>query len=981
MTGILLGLRDASGRSLLFGSTVVSGGTGPIDTTPTGGGSTTPSYATTFTVRAAASMTVGTQYAVTITPDGTWSPGKVVALGLSGLAGTFVNGVGSGSSPVVILFTPTAASNGFINASAQGMTSAGNVSVSVASAQSTTPSGPMSQSFTVPNWGTAPSAGLLKRGVWFSKGDVPAGSVPVSANGAIQFYGLRHYSDGSLQLARALIRDSDLAAGASHVYTLTTASGTMPSGSTKAIGNAGLVAALAGHDFKVNFTNVRDYANATYNGGTLVASLNAHAVTATRWELLTTGLVADVWQGWGLANDPHLKVNWYITRWKNADGTTRAFQIGAAPALDWWSVAGKSDLTYDAALMDGSTTILSYVGVQHGYHSQWLMCINDGTFNAGQVPFVGIAQPTLSYTFDKTYAIMCGVMAAPYRVNKIPQNIPAMNPYVPCNVVPNDGHRTYLDAGGGYPGRGAVPRFDSDAFMAQTPQANTISRLNALTGLSVPFHFRSNRTRIRSGEAADMANTNIVVLMAPKPASASDFTDQGLPQAVDAYCSTSGGGSTVGQDGFVVPNRASWYFWNVSHDSSHAVSYSYYQGLISGDEWFVDAQQDITLNLLHQQIYLFQAPILPWSTALNSAAPTDRYSGLLGLWGGQDGNIRYFGWAALIQGHGFGLLPDDHQYKPFARALMAHQGDFLAANLDYLPDDFKAAGLFSANTTSLDSVWMGAFGPIGSYFHYALNGDVRWKRVADMMVNWTMAQAEARRWYAWDGFRNLLKRSIEPWNAVTNPILAPADMPFLRVTFELDATATFTQGTADAFMTANWNDIYVNPPPLRNGDWVVFTKQEESGYQNAVTIPGVAEGTVGYIINLTDGDNFLGENHVGTGTPLKFQVSATPGGPPMSFGGQVVSRVNMPTHVSSVSDPAYAVSSCPKTIYDFPYFYSPNNYIYIQYTAFNMARHAGHPRATDALTAAAKAFIAPNTAHSDNDERNYLSVFDTEAIV
>lgn len=964
-------IKGADGRVLLFAGRKALLATAGTTSPTTGGGTTTPTYATTFTVSAPSSMVVGTAYPVTITPSGTWPPNEAVALGLSGLAGNFANGTGNDTTPVVIQFTPSAAGNGFINASALGMTSAGNVQVTVASAQTTTPpvsSGPMSQVFAVSNWGSVTSPGVFKRGTWFKKGDVPAGSIPVLSGGDAQFYGLDYWKDGSLQIARLLTRDAPIAAGASRSYTKTTATGSMPAGAFKVIGNAGLVAALAGRDFKVRFDNVKDYQGNPYNGGMLLASLNAHAAVATRWELLTTGPVADVWQGWGMANnDPHLKVNWYMTRWKNADGSTMGWVPGAAPALDWWSIAGKTDLTYDATLLDGATTILSYPGVYHTYQSQWIFCINDGSNNAGRVPWVGAATPTLDYTFDKTYAILSGVMPM-WRRDKVPP-IGDISSYVPCNVVLAGGHRTYLDSGGPYEGRGPCPTYDAIAFMLQTPKAFAISRINALTGLSVPFHYRSNRQRTRSGEAADTANTNIPLLLDPKPASASDFTSQGLPIAVDAYRN-----GDIKTDNFVEPNRSPNYFWNTTSDTSHAVSYSFWHALVSGDEWFVDAQLDITLNMAHEQTHPYQVPHAPWAVLLNPACPSDKFAGLLNLWG--DGpNIRALGWAVLIQGHGFGILPADHQYKPAADALMNHNTDYMALNLAYLPADFAVSGFFNGYLGPHFSPWMANFLPIGAYYHFALNEDVRWQQIGDFSATWTVEQAKAKRFYQWDTFRNLTRRAYTAWDINTNPNIPPAKQPFFGCYYDLDATGTFRQSGP----SANWNDIGVAPPPLRNGDMVYFTQQGESGNLDAKTIPGVPEGTIGYIIGLTNGQNFSGERSP-TVSPLPaFQVSATPGGTPMSFGGQTGTGFSMPTWVQSVSDPAYAVSSEPVSYTSFPYFFSVGNYIPIAYTALNMARHYGSGAVTADLCAQGEAFVSPTLSQTPDSQ--YYSAFDTVAIV
>ena len=427
----------------------------------------------------------------------------------------------------------------------------------------------MSQSFTLTNWGSAASLGVYKRGTWFKKGDVPASQIPAVSSGAVQFYGLRYWKDGSLKYARMLLRDAGLNAGATRSYTMTSTASIVPSGSVAAIGNTGLAAALTGHDVKIAFTSVKtwDCSSTTGNyaalgSGSFTASLAVHAGTSTRWTLLTTGPVADVWQGWGMATDntggapdAHLKVNWFVTRWKSADGSTLGFQIGAVVALDWWSVANKFFLLYDASLLDGSTTIASFPGVMHQYQSQWLMCVNDGGLNAGTVPWIGAAQPTLHCAFDRDYAVASGVVP-PLDTAKRPTPATQLA-YVPCGVVADpdtishaNSHRTAIDATGGYNGRGVITRFDADAFMAGTVQAYTVARLNALSGLGVPYHYRSNRSRTRPGETTtDTANTIIPLLMQPKAASYSDFTAQGLPIAVDAYNASSSNNS--GHDGFV----------------------------------------------------------------------------------------------------------------------------------------------------------------------------------------------------------------------------------------------------------------------------------------------------------------------------------------------------------------------------------------------------------------------------------------------
>ena len=859
----------------------------------------------------------------------------------------------------------------------------------------------MSQAFTLTNWGSASSLGAHKRGVWFKRGDVPAGQIPALSSGTAQLYGLRYWKDGSLKYARLLLRDASLAAAATKSYTMTSATGTPSAGSVSAIGNAGLATALTGHDVKVAFANVKTWdcssASGTYaplGSGSFTASLAAHAGTSTRWTLLTTGPVADVWQGWGMATDntggapdAHLKVNWYVTRWKNADGSTLAFQTGVVVALDWWSVPAKFFLQYDATLADGATTILSFPGVKHHYQSQWLMCVNDGGLNAGTAPWIGATQPTLHCAFDRDYAVASGVVP-PLDTAKRPTPAPQYA-YVPCGVVADpdtvshaNSHRPAIDATGGYNGRGVITRFDADAFMAGTPQAYAVARLNALSGLGVPYHYRSNRTRTRPGETtADVANTIIPLLMAPKAASYSDFTAQGLPVAVDAYNGSTSNNS--GHDGFVwqtgittaASNGYPYYRtnsepagavgpWQPSTDTSHAVSYCYFMALVSGDEWLLEAQLDLAMNLAHQGIYGYHNNTQPFAITWNSTTPTAYWTGLLGQF--QADAIRALGWAQLIQGHACGLVPADHPAYGFMQASMGHNGDYVAANLDNLPADFAAAAFYSPESqlglNSLYSPWMNAFIPCGAYAHYVLNEDVRWKRLGDFTATWSIKQAALGRWYALDIYRTAHRRMRAPWNATTNPEI-PAEQ---QGVLELIANLNASTGIFEIDQAVTWSSTGVSPPPLTNGDQVGFTS-ETDGNSNGVIPAGASEGQLAYIVNLQPGSQITGRN--APTTPPKFQLAATPGGTPLTW-STTTSNVNLTYLPQALA--TYSVATAGADYLSFPYLPDWGNYVPIHISALMMARQAGNTACTPAIRDGALAFTAP----MDTNGAVYYSAFD-----
>ena len=862
----------------------------------------------------------------------------------------------------------------------------------------------MSQPFSLTNWGSGVSLGTHKRGVWFKKGDVAAGTTPVLSSGTAQFYGLRYWSDGSLKTARLLLRDTALAASATRSYSMTAASGTLPTGSVAASGNAGLMTALTGHDVKVTFANVKtwDCSSTTGNyavlgSGAFTASLSAHAAAATRWTLLTTGSIADVWQGWGMATDngtgggdAHLKINWYVTRWKNADGSTLALQIGAVVALDWWSVANKYFLQYDAALHDGAITLLSFPAVNHQYQSQWIMCVNDGSLNAGTAPWIGATQPTLHCSFDRDYAVAAGVVP-PLDTAKRPTPV-TQYAYIPCGIVadPSGGdhlasHRTAIDGTGGYNGRGVITRFDADAFMAGTAQAYTVARLNALAGLGVPYHYRSNRTRIRPGDAtADTANTIIPLLMTPKAATYSDFTAKGLPIAVDAY--TANGSPGAARDSFTWqagiqsttdPNRAQEGYlitvgalgpWGTSIDASHAVSYCYFMALVSGDEWLLEAQLDLAMNLAHQGIYGYHNYAQSFAVTWNAATPKAYWSGLMAQF--QADAIRSLGWAQLIQGHACGLVPADHVAYGYLQAALVHNGDYIQTNLDYAPPDFAAAPFYSPESqlglNSLYSPWMNAFIPCCAYAHYLLNEDARWKRLGDFCATWSLKQAALGRWYAFDLYRTAHRSQRAVWNATTNPEIPAAQQCVLEMIAALDGSTSTFSITQSAF----WSSTGVCPPPLSNGDQILFTSETDGG-SSGIIPAGASEGQTAYVVNLVPGSQLTGRNP--PATPPRFQLAATAGGTALSFPTSTAT-VNLgyfPQATSSVQ-----VATAGADYLSFPYIPDWGNYVPIHISVIMMARQAGNVAATQAIRKGAIDFTAP----MDNSTAGYYSAFDMTAL-
>ncbi len=813
----------------------------------------------------------------------------------------------------------------------------------------------VSQAFSIQNFAASVSPGFHKCGVWFKKGDVPSGSIPQLGSGSAQFYAVRTWSDGSLKLARMLLRDTAWAASESRSYTMRAATGVLPSGSTAVAGDSSLVTALSGHDIKIGFANVTQFDGtntAPHGSSSFTASLATHAATPTRWTTLTTGPIADVWQGWGMATDnasgvadAHLKVNWYVTRWKNTDGSTAGIQVGAVMALDWWSVSGKFRLNYDAALLDGATSIVSYTGVQHPYASQWLLAVQTGN-NAGAAPWVTGTQPTLFTSFDRAYLISTGLCPPINGAN--PPAAVAPPAYVPCGAME---HRANIDGTGEYLGRGVIPTMDADFFKRLDPQALARARVNALAGLGVPYHYRSNRQRQRPGDAApDTANTPIALIMRPKAASYSDFTAQGMPVAVDSYYDGRSQGGA--QDGVAYPLGGTGA-WNTSGDSSHAVSYCYFMALVTGDEWLLEAQLDLASNLAHQSIYGYnnfrQLMLTGQPQQAAATAPstdTSYWSGLCGQWLAD--NIRAMGWAQLILGHACGLVSADHVAFDYFQALLAHNGDYIAGSLNNMPADYVLAGAYyppsELGLNSISIPWMTAIQCTCAYANYLMTEDPRWKRLGDHTFNWTGRNAANGRFYAFDQYRTVDRLKNTSWST-TNKLLPAEQQPFVQVTPNLTATnGVFTMGSV------YWNAVNQPPPPFTNGDMVVFTSETQSNGRG--TIPaGAVEGQVGYIRDVTNPQATSGNVYAAPTPPLTtFTIAATPSGPPLTWSSDT-NGVNLAWRPQSAAN--YTTAQA------YPYIPNWINYLPFHLSAVMMARQAGNPAATQSMRDQMLAFVVP----------------------
>jgi len=620
-------------------------------------------------------------------------------------------------------------------------------------------------SFTLTNTSASSMAvTFVRQGIPFKKGDVPAGTAVQIKRGAttiggVQFDERSTWTDGSLKHAVMHLRDSGFAGSEARTYDVWSA----PATSFDNTGTATLSDITGAHDFQVTFAPLKETATedgsdtdlATVGSGSFTASFNTHAAVATRTEKHHTGSVCEGWCIWGMATDntggaadAHIKTCWYVDIWKNAAGTIYGYEVGAVVTQDWWSIAGKKRRNYNAALKDGSTTIQTYTGLRHPYHSQWLTAQTTGLAR-GKRFWVGGAQPTLNYAVDKTYWRDTKLIP-PYDTTYAPldyashggTNSLGTATYIPLSP---QCHRYNFNDVGAYEGRGMLTNGDAVAFMRQTASDTACARLSALAGLHAPFHRRSNRTRTRPGDgSADTANTVCSLkldisgndgqfgTLIPMPSD--NFTAQGMPTPVHAYSFWPGrefNGTDV-RDGFVDPLGIMWPYFSSGNNSSHRPNYSYYMYLVEGERHMLESVLDLGMAATqdggagYEDSFMYNLPLtygtnLPaWNEARPSGEKADpRFlTGPFCAWPFR-GEERDFNPAVL--GSAIGIVPDAHVAHGFFKRWQLSLDKGMEAMLYCLPPDFLASGsppYNHAERASTMDPWMSAMTCLG-HFHAA----------------------------------------------------------------------------------------------------------------------------------------------------------------------------------------------------------------------------------------------------------------------
>lgn len=728
--------------------------------------------------------------------------------------------------------------------------------------------------FNIDNDESQTSNGFERFGLIFKQGDIPEyTSVEIYRDGSeipAQFDQRVTWPDGSLRFAVCSMRDTNFTPNESRTYEWRQ--------SYKPFDNAGTrtLADVRGmSDFTVALTNNQRF-NGSANeadpvGTDLTASFNEHSLVTTRvsntlnpiyGDRIHSGPVCETWEVWGMFKNSsdtehaHLKTIWVVTAWKDAGGNIVDLEYGATVSQDWRSEADKYRQDYNAQLRDGATVVQDYLNVQHPYHSQWHTVDLDPRNTRYAKRFFKNSAPTLHYKPNQTYWIKSGLID-PYDLgnasNALNSSTVYDSPYVPCQSID---HRAAIDNTGAYMGRGVLPNVDVVAFLSGDPERSKHVRTNAFAGLHIPYHCRDSATRTRQGESADIANTLMPLALEPKQASEYTFTDIGMPaprimsndsRSLDEY-----------EDGFVAPIGGAGE-WSPSADASHAVNYSYYQYLISGEPYFKHATNDLAIyttlqqvagaygsspNGLRHSLDTYRQPLFN--------IPTDRWTSIGGL--NMGSNTRAIGWALNLMSSAYAISPDDDIETRQLRAYVDHNLDWMGDSIDYLTQDDIDRGLFFFNGES-PSLWMQSFICLGGLATHKRIGSTKTQKVADLLINLPTFIASDPLPYMAQTYRISYTNRREPWSD-TNPFL-PQVFGYPRDCASDSASNTFAAGTS-----------YMN---LTEDDPIIFADKNESAQDRAIPA-GFVEGQVYYAVNVS-GDVFsVAETAGGAALPVTDDV-------------------------------------------------------------------------------------------------------------
>ena len=712
--------------------------------------------------------------------------------------------------------------------------------------------------FTLTNTnGAGTSTGFRRVGMAFEKTEVPSGQI------------LQASIDGGANIRTAMLNVNTWSDGSLRSCTLAVDAGTFTASEVKTINVNAVVGSQAASslnvstyiasidDLTVEITNHTGSAD-NVNVGNLTFSLQTAIATATRFEKTDdTDLCVRFWCWQKVAPDEHLTCLNYVDIWLDTDGST-VLGLEWTPVLSqhWYvndptgTVQTKQRRDYDATIKDGTTTLESHIGLEHGYYCRWaaLRTANDDHHARRLWLNKSSSMPTLNlaYTAATKRAMSKTGYLPPLTTTVSIDATFAQTTHVPLGENPSastgnsHNHRKDINGTGAYNGRGPIGNPESIALIQQTAAAWRAARVSAQAGLSVHYHIWDHR--VASGGFADTDVSMGLIPFKVQQLGAQSYT--GL--AAETLASiNAGSGNEIGDDLPVGGNGAFGFF-----DTSHHTSYSYAMAFIEGEAYLTDAVLAAAQYPLHDQPYnnlgtnpkvLFYEKTAR-RTALSLPATT------YGAMNGFPIQTRAYAWLQYAMLRAYQLTSDSSRHKPYLAKLEENISTWLTDSLALFPaSHVSKGGLYSRNGAQ-SNPWMTNFCVLASWDSVPIADDEGW---AGFRTAALQCDKELANHYVHAPYWTLAYRMT--WTLDDSDYLAfvPDDTPTLLVSASV--TADVFTGSA-VFVTLK----------VRDGD-IIYPSPRDTGGLSVSAPAGLTLNQKYFVVNANPGAD-------------TYQLSLTQGG-------------------------------------------------------------------------------------------------------
>ncbi|MEM8948122.1 MAG: hypothetical protein AAGA21_13555 [Pseudomonadota bacterium] len=542
-------------------------------------------------------------------------------------------------------------------------------------------------SFALEDTSGAGSSGFFRVGLAFEKGDVPSGSLPNArlADGTpirSAVMETNSWSDGSMRKATLV---GEVPGGVNGSVTVEVLA---EPGSQGGSGLDPFGYLQANTDFKVEVTNHSGSSSGGLPNRNYV--LNIALLDASRREIQADTPVCVRVFAWGApGTEKHLMCLHYVDLWLDDGGQVAGVEWTPVMSQHWWvddpfnnGAAPKEERSYDAVLVNGSTSLEGYAGLNHAYYCQWagLYTGNDDQHARRLWITKSEARPTLrlAYSLESKRRLMRAGYLPPLD-QTTSYTITHGQDYEALGV---NGHREAINGTGGYQGRGVITNMDSIAITEQTGARWRSARVSAQASLSVFHHIKDHRPA-----AGGPFNGDASLGMFPQKIDR--LGAQTYPGLAAETIAVTGNNSELPDDepsDAISAANATGAF--SSWDAAHHTVYGYMMAFVEGERYLADAVVDQLSFLNMQGSYdgFISNPAAIWAvdeprSTLQSVPSTPTY-GFTHLRHRQE---RSFGWSQYSWDDAYALLADDDRHVPFLLNLQQNTSDLLEDSIAFFP--------------------------------------------------------------------------------------------------------------------------------------------------------------------------------------------------------------------------------------------------------------------------------------------------------